>query len=315
MDQENGLDMRDRGLKGAKEDARARYIHLDPATFSDARPQKFVHSLKDHPLMTLDSLAELALRRPANRVRFYNADKVTAGESIEKVAEKHATQRSLADMVRDIENNRTYLFIMNVETDPIYAPFARELLEEVKIALRARGRKMVCGWSWVFISAPGTVTPYHRDHEQTCLCQLRGKKTLSVWRPDDSEVCSEDENEHFHAGWSLKKTVYDERFQSRAQTFVLEAGDALYMPFSAPHWVQNGPETSVSFSVTFATEDTISLEDTHKMNALLRRAGLRPKAPAGNENVRDLVKQRAWRVIDRARSVLRRDGSSGVSPY
>jgi hypothetical protein len=312
MDGDPGLDMRDPpGGNGAA--ARTRYIHLDPATFSDQAPQKMAHALVGHPLMTLESFVALARRRPPNRVRIYNAAKVTAGDDLETVADRHGS-RTFDEMMRDIEQNKTYLFIQNVEQDDTYAPLARELLEDVKISLRARGRKMVAGWAWVFISAPNTVTPYHRDHEQTCLLQLSGRKTLSVWRPDDREVCGEDENEFFHTHSSLKKTIFQERFQPRAQTFELTPGEGIYMPFTAPHWVQNGPETSVSFSVTYQTEDTRQVEATYRMNALLRRVGLQP-APVGLSAVRDELKHQAWRVVDRARSVVRSRKPSSASRY
>jgi hypothetical protein len=301
----------DQGANGAVSAGASRYVHLDPATFSDDRPQKFTHSLRGHPLMTLPSFVELARRRPKSRVRIYNAASVTAGERLEGVAEKHASERSFDEMVADIEQNKTYLFIQNVETDAIYAPFVRELLEDVKIALRARGRKMVCGWGWVFISAPGTVSPYHRDHEQTCLLQLTGNKTVSVFPTNDREICSEEENEFFHTQASLQKTVFNESMQPRASTFELGPGDALYMPFSAPHWVQNGPATSMSFSVTYATEDTMSLERAYRMNAFLRKAGLRPK-PVGDSSARDAIKQQAWRLVHQARRLLRRDRSTAA---
>ena len=301
----DGLDMLDRGGNGASRGT-SKHLHLDPATFANDGAHRFVQSLRGHPLMTLPSFVELARRRPKSRVRVYNAETVTAGERLEGVADKHGSERTLEEMVSDIEQNKTYLFIQNVEIDSIYASFVRELLEEVKIALRARGRKMICGWGWVFISAPNAVTPYHRDHEQTCLMQLTGTKTVSVFPVDDRDICSEDENEFFHSQQSLQKTVYKESFQPRARTFDLKPGDGLYMPFSAPHWVQNGPETSVSFSVTYATEDSVALERTYRMNALLRRVGLTPK-PVGGSNARDAVKQQAWRLVRQARRLLKRD--------
>jgi hypothetical protein len=307
----DGLDMADRSKNGT---TAQRIVHMDPASFRDDRPLKFLHSLREHPLVKLSSLVELARRRPQSRVRVYNAASVTAGERLEGVADKFGGGRTLDEMIGDIEQNKTYLFIQNVETDSIYGPFVRELLEEVRVALRAQDRKMVCGWGWVFISAPNTVTPYHRDHEQTCLMQITGTKTLSVFPADDREVCSEDENEFFHSQQSLQKTVYKESLQPHAKTFDLKPGDGLYMPFSAPHWVQNGPETSISFSVTYATEDTVALERTYKMNALLRKVGLKPK-PVGGSNARDAVKQQAWRLVRQARRLLKRDRDVGATRY
>ena len=112
----------------------------------------------------------------------------------------------------------------------------------------------------------------------------------------------------------MQKTIFNESMQPRARTFELEPGDTLYMPFSAPHWVQNGSVTSTSFSVTYATEDTVSLEHTYRMNALLRRAGLRPR-PVGNSSTRDAIKQQAWRLVHQARRLLRRDRMTGTARY
>ncbi|HEX4337010.1 MAG TPA: cupin-like domain-containing protein [Polyangiaceae bacterium] len=311
MEFETGLDMRDAPNGGAPARHGEPRVGLTRASYDDTRPGTFAHGLSGHPLMTLGSLAELALRRPANRVRVYDADTVTAGESIELVADKHGTARSLEEMVRAIEDNRTYLFIMNVETDPVYGPLVRELLEEMKQSLRAHGQQMTRGWAWVFISAPNTVTPYHRDHEQTCLFQLQGQKVVHTWNAHDTEVCSVDENEHFHSQWSLSKTVLKPEYAGRDRPFALEPGQALYIPFSAPHWVQNGPATSVSFSVTFATDKTDSIENAHKMNAMLRRRGLSPK-PIGTSKLRDAAKDRAFRGIEHVRGILRR-GRPGPS--
>src|SRR5262245_18919999 len=121
----DGLDMADRGRNGT---SALKYVQLDPATFRDDRPVKFLQSLRGHPLLALPSLVELARRRPKIRVRIYNSETVTAGDRLEGVAEKHGGDRTFVEMVGDIEQNNTYLFIQNVETDPIYGPFVRELL-------------------------------------------------------------------------------------------------------------------------------------------------------------------------------------------
>ncbi len=289
-------------------------VGLTASLYDATRPMTFAHGLMGHPLMNLDAFAALALRRPPGRVRVYNADTVTAGEDIETVAEKHAAPRSLEEMVRSIEENKTYLFIQNVETDPIYGPLVRELLEEVKTTLRAHGQRMVRGWAWVFISAPNTVTPYHRDHEQTCLFQLQGKKVVRVWDPADRDVCSDEENEHFHANWSLGKTRLNPDYESRAKALEIEPGRALFIPFSAPHWVQNGPTTSVSFSVTFATDTTDAVENAYKLNSRLRGLGLRPR-PVGESKVRDVVKGRAWEAIEQARAAVGRGPKEPFARY
>jgi hypothetical protein len=65
---------------------------------------------------------------------------------------------------------------------------------------------------------------------------------------------------------------------------------ALHVPFAAPHWVQNGPEVSISFSITFNTRASTRTLHAHRMNARLRRWGVVP-APVGRSALRDGVKQ------------------------
>ena len=64
-----------------------------------------------------------------------------------------------------------------------------------------------------------------------------------------------------------------------ARPFALEPGEAVYVPVKAPHWVKNGPEVSISFSITWRSEWSFREEYARRMNALLRKAGLSPPRP------------------------------------
>jgi hypothetical protein len=59
----------------------------------------------------------------------------------------------------------------------------------------------------------------------------------------------------------------------------MEPTDGVYVPPHAPHWVQNGDEVSVSFSITFQTPLNERAIRVHSMNAKLRRLGLSPRPP------------------------------------
>ena len=56
----------------------------------------------------------------------------------------------------------------------------------------------------------------------------------------------------------------------------MNPGDGLHFPVAAPHWVQNGPEVSISFSITFQTKDSADRKSLHRLNKQLRKFGLRP---------------------------------------
>jgi len=58
--------------------------------------------------------------------------------------------------------------------------------------------------------------------------------------------------------------------------FELTAGAGLHFPEVAPHWVRNGDEVSVSFSVTFRTPASERQRIVFCANADLRARGLNP---------------------------------------
>ena len=75
-----------------------------------------------------------------------------------------------------------------------------------------------------------------------------------------------------------------------------------------PHWVVNGPDVSVSFSVTFHTQAIIRNKILHGGNARLRRLGFHP-APPGRRPRLDRVKYAAYLAshrLDALRSRSRR---------
>ena len=66
----------------------------------------------------------------------------------------------------------------------------------------------------------------------------------------------------------------------------------------APHHVRNGREVSVSLSITWRSEWSFAEADARALNGLLRRFGLKPRAP-GRYPVRNRRKALAWRAWSR----------------
>lgn len=111
-------------------------------------------------------------------------------------------------------------------------------------------------------------------------------------------MLSDQEAERFFSG-AHRNLVYRDEYAARSRAFKLAPGLALHLPVIVPHWVQNGPEVSVSFSVTFRTAASARMAHAHKLNALLRRVGLRP-GRVGESRLRDAVKQLVFRGWSRA---------------
>jgi hypothetical protein len=70
----------------------------------------------------------------------------------------------------------------------------------------------------------------------------------------------------------------------------------------APHFVRNGPDVSISLSITFHTAESDREHGVRMLNSYLRRAGMRP-TPPGPHVRRDALKYAAFRAL---RSVKRR---------
>jgi hypothetical protein len=91
-----------------------------------------------------------------------------------------------------------------------------------------------------------------------------------------------------------------------AQEFPLGPGDGVYMPVFAPHLVRNGPDVSISLSITWRTPKTDNLERAHVANAALRRVGLDPAGP-GRRPRADSLKAGAVRGVRGVKRKLARD--------
>jgi hypothetical protein len=64
----------------------------------------------------------------------------------------------------------------------------------------------------------------------------------------------------------------------------------------APHFVQNGPEPSISLSITWRSDWSYEEADARALNKQLRRIGLNPRAP-GRWPQRNRAKALGWRVL------------------
>ena len=258
------------------------------------------HRLAGHALSALPCLVELARSLPASKVE-WNAGQVPVS------LDPGQTPRnglSPEETIRRIEECSSWLVLKNVERDPEYARLLERCLGEVEKA----GPDLAAGMhgfeSFIFVSSPNAITPYHMDPEENFLLQVRGRKVMRVF---ERSVLSPVELERFHTG-AHRNLVYRDEYASRARAFTLMPGIGVHVPVTAPHWVQNGPEVSVSFSITFRTRASARAAHAHQMNAFLRKMGIEP-SPVGASALVDRVKELAYK-IKRARplaapSVLR----------
>lgn len=256
------------------------------------------HRLVGHPLFTLEALVALAERmRPVDVEQ--NTGALPVG--IDPGAVQH-NGLSVADTIRSIEENGSWMVLKFVEQDPVYRALLEDILGELRPLVAPCTGEMLKLEGFIFVSSPGAVTPFHFDPEHNILLQLRGSKTMTVFPAADAEIAHGRMHEAFHLG-AHRNLPFQPEFADRGQAHTIAPGEAIYVPVKAPHWVQNGPEPSISFSVTWRSEWSYREADAHGFNRLLRRAGFNPRLP-GRFPHQNHAKSLAWRVIRRARRMI-----------
>ncbi len=281
-------------------------LDIDGETFRagfNRAPFLIRHHLAGHPLFSLRRLIELANRLPEEKIKYNGADiSVATG-----LYEGPRTGLSVRETIQQIEECRSWMVINNIELDPEYRQLLNHCLDEVRLFSEPIDPGMFRREGFIFISSPGSVTPFHMDPEYNFLLQIRGKKQISIWNSGDRSVLSETTLERYFSEVD-RQIVFKEEYQQKATIFELTPGAGLHFPMVAPHWVRNGDEVSVSFSITFRTPASERQRVVYCANADLRGKGLNPRPP-GASVFRDLAKYYGFR----ARSGIKR-ALGGHSP-
>jgi len=266
-------------------------------TFTGAYPEQPVgleHQLSDHPLLQLEALAALAQRiRPVDAE--YNRGDIPVGLD---PADTPSNGLSVEETIRRIEECGSWMVLKFIEQDETYRALLHEVLAGVEPAVRRVTGPMLKREGFIFISSPGAVTPFHFDPEHNILLQIRGRKTMTIFPADDEGIASSAEHERFHNG-GHRNLPWQEAFAARGRPFELTPGKAVYVPVKAPHWVKNGPEVSISLSITWRSEWSYREEYARRMNHMLRRAGVAPRAP-GRWPHQNRLKSLGYRLINKA---------------
>ena len=278
-------------------------LDLDEELFRscfDRRPFTISHSLADHTLLTLPSLIELAKRLPESNIR-YNRGDITPGQHL---YEGPKTGLSIEETIRSIEECGSWMVIRFVEQDPAYRELLNRCLDEIQPLTNKITEGMFKREGFIFISSPGSVTPFHADPEHNFLLQIRGRKTSSLFDVADRSIVSEEALERYLSGEPFN-AEFNEEYHAKAFVFALSPGEGLHFPLNWPHWVKNGDEVSISFSITFRTRESERAGIIYNVNHGLRKRGFKPK-PYGQSASSDAAKFYAFRAARRANKLFSR---------
>jgi hypothetical protein len=251
------------------------------------------HGLADHPLFTIDAIAELADRLPPESVRREQGNLPLANSGFGYV---DIGSGPPSETIKDVERSGVRVTLRDIQQAPEYAELINECLDEVAELVAEREGGMTRRAGYLFISCPAATTPMHFDVEHSFLLQVKGLKHVSVATFDDDPVRRHRELDRYIDG----EDCDFEAMERTAVTTRLEPGVGVYLPSYVPHWVETEAGVSVSFSIPFFTSYTERAEGVSRINRRLRRLRFSPK-PLGTSERVDRTKVAVFQSLQKLR--------------
>ncbi len=274
------------------------------------RAAPFQHALASHPLLQVPALVELSRTLGPSRIRFHAAA-MKENTNFGDVGNIPKAEATLEAALAGIEESGAWVQLNHIETVPGYRDLIEAFLDEAKPFVGLDRASMQRREGYVFVASPGSLTPFHCDHEPNFICQVRGRKDLYVWDPDDRVVLSQEQLESFHGEYSLATIQYRPALMGRARLFPLEPGNGAFVPQDAPHMVKTGDRAAVTLSISYYGHEARRRRDVYAMNHLIRRwgswAGVSPR-DYGEVPIVDSLKQQLLNVYEETRRRVLRQG-------
>ena len=181
------------------------------------------------------------------------------------------------DVIRDLRNANAWLTLLSVQDDPGMAEIMNSQLDQLQSGMsvkQGKRAKMCKRVAFVFVSSPNSVTPVHYDIEHSLLMQVSGSKTVSIGRWESDAVRRREFDRYCDGSHGRIETL-----QPEAAVYTMTPGRGVYIPPGTPHWVHNGPDISLSVTLTYFTAATVRENRVESFNAHLRRRHLKPREP------------------------------------
>ena len=274
------------------ERARSRFS----AAYRENNAACFTHQLCGHPLLQRNALIALARKLPKPLLE-YNRGDIGISEPDETKIPQNGL--SIEDTIRNIDQCGSWACLHNIEEDPTYRQLMLDCLHDIYPVVFPITGSMWKPEAYIFISSPNAVTPFHFDPQYNILMQLEGEKEFHLYPADNKIIVPNSAHENYHAT-GLANLPYDEDVAKPLNlTVTMGPGDSVYVPLKAPHWVKTGKDVSVSFSITWRSEDSDRQRRVYLINHKLRNLGLDPPR-FGQSPIIDKVKGLAWHLYEKS---------------
>jgi hypothetical protein len=254
----------------------------------------FRHNVSGHPLLTPQALAQAALRMDPATVQI-RAGNARNGEGFDFGED---TGKSISEIICGIAEAGRWVMLAKLEQLPEYDALLHEIMAPLEPAIRSATGEPLRLRGYAFVQSPGVVTPFHLDPEYNIMFHIAGAKDFAVY-PMEEPWLSEAVNEYYHkSGDNLLAWQGD--YRAMGTIYRLEPGDALYVPYKRPHWVEVCNQPAVSLSLTWCTKASYEQEAAWRLNAWLKVKGLAFPEPAPLP-ARSRLRALAWSALDRLR--------------
>lgn len=269
--------------------------------FKDLMNQRsfdYRHNLSGHPLFELPRLSRLAGRIINSSGNAHVMCKVaeSAANARPQWQDFVSTER-VAEAILHIRESGSWVMIGHAQDDPDYQALLDEVVGEIERMIGVPIRQDIT-WmdAHIFIGSPNSVTHYHVDSETNFLFQIHGAKEAHLFDHKDRNILSEKEIDAFL--FSGQQPKFNERYEASSRVFSMPAGTGIHIPVTAPHWVKNLDDYSITFSTLMYLRSMDEKARVHQLNHLLRSIGMRPASPGTNPGL-DRIKMKSLGMLSK----------------
>jgi hypothetical protein len=269
--------------------------HTFQQQLASRTPTPFRHGLVGHPLLTLDSIADLGAELPAESVSAEVGDKPLAAGAAAGVA---VQVDDIGAQIRDIAVNSKWFTLLHIQQADRYRLLVDEILDGLAAVSGLPASSLRRRMGFLFASSPGAVTAAHFDIEHSFCMQLEGTRLLGFGKFADAEQ----REAHVKSYWNGDFGRFDTLPEVTAE-HEIGPGDGCYIPPYTPHWIQNYDKTSLSLTVTFFNDDNEHESLVQAFNTKVQKVGVNPSA-YGQAPRRDRAKVRFMKTYGGAKRRL-----------